>query len=109
SDVMMPEEDGFTFTKHIKEHPLTSHIPVILLTAKTYITSKLEGMGIGADAYITKPFNSQLLMATVENLIETRRKLQQRFAQEVVLRPKEISISSVDEQFLGCLQNVLDK
>src|SRR5690606_12155372 len=53
--------------------------------------------------------NSQLLMATVENLIETRRKLQQRFAQEVVLRPKEISISSVDEQFLGCLQNVLDK
>jgi signal transduction histidine kinase/DNA-binding response OmpR family regulator len=108
SDVMMPEEDGFTFTKHLKEHQLTSHIPVILLTAKTQITSKLEGMGIGADAYITKPFNSQLLKATAENLIENRRKLQQRFAQEVVLTTKDISISSADEQFLERLQKVLD-
>ncbi len=109
SDVMMPEEDGFTFTKHLKEHQLTSHIPVILLTAKTQITSKLEGMGIGADAYVTKPFNSQLLKATTENLIENRRKLQQRFAQEVVLMPKDISVSSADKQFLECLQKVLDQ
>lgn len=109
SDVMMPEEDGFTFTKHLKEHQLTSHIPVILLTAKTQITAKLEAMGIGADAYITKPFNSQLLKATAENLIENRRKLQQRFAQEVILMPKDISISSGDELFLVRLQKVLDK
>lgn len=109
SDVMMPEEDGFTFTKKLKEHQLTSHIPVILLTAKTHITSKLEGMGIGADAYVTKPFNSQLLKATVENLIENRRKLQQRFAQEVVLMPKDIAVSSADEQFLERLQKVLDE
>ncbi|SRX54245.1 response regulator [Aequorivita sp. CIP111184] len=108
SDVMMPEEDGFTFTKHLKEHQLTSHIPVVLLTARTQITSKLEGMGIGADAYVTKPFNSQLLKATAENLIENRRKLQQRFAQEVVLMPKDISISSAEEQFLERLQKVLD-
>ncbi len=109
SDVMMPEEDGFTFTKHLKEHQLTSHIPVILLTAKTQITSKLEAMGIGADAYVTKPFNSQLLKATAENLIENRRKLQQRFAQEVVLMPKDISVSSADEQFMERLQKVLDE
>ncbi|MEH6763770.1 MAG: response regulator [Aequorivita antarctica] len=109
SDVMMPEEDGFTLTKHLKEHQLTSHIPIILLTAKTQVTSKLEAMGIGADAYVTKPFNSQLLKATVDNLIETRRKLQQRFAQEVILMPKDISVSSADEQFLERLQNVLDK
>jgi|TARA_R100000750_G_scaffold16252_1_gene10687 signal transduction histidine kinase/DNA-binding response OmpR family regulator len=109
SDVMMPGEDGFTFTKHLKEHQLTSHIPVILLTAKTQITSKLEAMGIGADAYITKPFNSQLLKASVENLIENRRRLQQRFAQEVVLMPKDIAISSADEKFLDLLQKVLDK
>ena len=108
SDVMMPEEDGFTFTKHLKEHQLTSHIPVILLTAKTQVTSKLEGMGIGADAYVTKPFNSQLLKATVENLIENRRKLQQRFAQEVVLMPKDVAVSSADEMFLERLQKVLD-
>ena len=109
SDVMMPGEDGFTFTKHLKEHQLTSHIPVILLTAKTQVTSKLEAMGIGADAYITKPFNSQLLKANVENLIENRRRLQQRFAQEVVLMPKDIAISSADEKFLELLQKVLDK
>ncbi len=109
SDVMMPEEDGFTFTRNLKEHQLTSHIPVILLTAKTQIASKLEGLGIGADAYITKPFNSQLLKATAENLIDNRRKLQQRFSQEVVLMPKDISVSSVDEQFLERLQKVLDK
>lgn len=109
SDVMMPEEDGFTFTKKLKEHQLTSHIPVILLTAKSQITSKLEAMGIGADAYITKPFNSQLLKATAENLIENRRKLQQRFSQEVILMPKDISVSSADEQFLERLQKVLDK
>ncbi|CAM3310752.1 tetratricopeptide repeat protein [Aequorivita lipolytica] len=109
SDVMMPEEDGFTFTKHLKENQLTSHIPVILLTAKTQVTSKLEAMGIGADAYITKPFNSQLLKAIVENLIENRRKLQQRFAQEVVLMPKDISVSSADESFLERLQKVLDE
>jgi AraC-like DNA-binding protein len=66
-------------------------------------------MGIGADAYITKPFNSQLLKASVENLIENRRRLQQRFAQEVVLMPKDIAISSADEKFLDLLQKVLDK
>lgn len=109
SDVMMPGEDGFTFTKNIKEHQLTSHIPVILLTAKTQVAAKLEAMGIGADAYITKPFNSQLLKATVENLMENRRRLQQRFAKEVVLKPKEIAVSSADEKFLDTLQRVLDK
>lgn len=108
SDVMMPEEDGFTLTKHLKEHQLTSHIPVVLLTAKSQITSKLEALGIGADAYVTKPFNSQLLKATVDNLIENRRKLQQRFAQEVVLKAKDIAISSEDEKFLEKLQKVLD-
>lgn len=108
SDVMMPEEDGFTLTKHLKENELTSHIPVILLTAKTHIVSKLEGMGIGADAYVTKPFNSQLLRATVENLLENRRKLQQRFSQEVVLTSKKIDVSSAEEQFLERLQTVFD-
>ena len=108
SDVMMPEDDGFTFTKNLKENELTSHIPVILLTAKSKITDKLEGMNIGADAYITKPFSSQLLKATVENLLENRRKLQQRFSQEIILMPKDIAVSSADEKFLERLQEVMD-
>lgn len=108
SDVMMPEEDGFAFTKRIKENELTSHIPVVLLTAKTDDTDKLKGVGTGADAYITKPFNSELLRATVDNLLENRRKLQQRFSQEVILRPKEISVSSADEKFIERLQIIFD-
>ncbi|MEM7186068.1 MAG: response regulator [Bacteroidota bacterium] len=109
SDVMMPEEDGFQLTKRLKEHEITSHVPVILLTAKTEDTDKLEGLGTGADAYITKPFNSQLLLGTANNLIENRRLLQQRFAQEVILKPKEISVSSADEKFLERLQVVFDE
>ncbi|WP_157429262.1 hybrid sensor histidine kinase/response regulator transcription factor [Aequorivita sublithincola] len=109
SDVMMPVEDGFELTKHLKENQLTSHIPVVLLTAKNQVTAKLEGMGIGADAYVTKPFNPQLLRANVDNLIENRRKLQQRFAQEVILAPKDIAVSSEDEKFLERLQKVLDE
>ncbi len=108
SDVMMPEEDGFGLTKNLKEHQLTSHIPVILLTAKNQVTAKLEAMGIGADAYVTKPFNPQLLRANVDNLIENRRKLQRRFAQEVILTTKDIAVSSEDERFLERLQKVLD-
>lgn len=109
SDVLMPTEDGFKLTKNIKEDPLTSHIPVILLTAKNKMADKLEAMGLGADAYITKPFSSKLVKATAANLIETRRKLQQRFAKEVILTPKELAVSSADEQFLERLQLIMDK
>jgi len=109
SDVMMPEEDGFALTKRIKENELCAHIPVILLTAKTEDTDKLEGLETGADAYITKPFNSQLLLGTANNLLENRRMLQRRFAQEVILKPKDISVSSADEKFLDRLQTVFDE
>lgn len=109
SDVMMPLEDGFTLTKNLKENELTAHIPVILLTAKTEDEDKMKGMHSGADAYLTKPFNAQLLKATVFNLIENRRKLQARFAQEIILRPKDIAVSTADEQFLERLQKVMDE
>lgn len=109
SDVMMPEMDGFLFTEKLKENEITSHIPVVLLTARSDDKDKLEGVHSGADAYVTKPFNAQLLKATVSNLLENRRKLQSRFAQEVLLRPKDIAISSADEQFLERLQKVMDE
>lgn len=109
SDLMMPKVDGFSFIKKVKEHELTFHIPVILLSAKTEDSDRLKGLETGADAYITKPFNSQVLVGTVSNLLETRRTLQQRFAQEVILIPKDISISSADEKFIERLQTVFDK
>ncbi|QIE60306.1 response regulator [Rasiella rasia] len=108
SDIMMPIIDGNELTKNIKEHELTSHIPVLLLTAKTEDTDKLTAAGVGADVYMTKPFNSRLLHSRVANLIENRTKVQARFSKEVILTPKEISVSSADEKFLEKLQLVLD-
>lgn len=108
TDVTMPVEDGFSLTKKLKESEITSHIPIVLLTAKTEDSDKLEGIYSGADAYITKPFSSQLLKATLYNLLENRRKLQARFSQEVILLPKEIAVSSADELFLERLQKVID-
>jgi signal transduction histidine kinase/DNA-binding response OmpR family regulator len=109
SDVMMPGTDGYSLTRMLKENEFTSHIPIVLLSARSEDRDKLQGVHSGADAYLTKPFSSQLLKATLDNLIENRRKLQSRFAQEVLLRPKDIAISSADEHFLERLQKVMDE
>ncbi|MBQ0732772.1 response regulator [Aquimarina celericrescens] len=108
TDLMMPNEDGLQLTEKSKTHQTTSHIPIMMLTAKAGDADKLEGIEIGADAYVTKPFNTEILKATVHNLLESRKKLQERFSQEVILTPKEISVSSYDEQFLSSLQDVMD-
>lgn len=76
SDVMMPEKDGIEMTRELRADMTTSHIPIILLTAKTTIESKLEGLEYGADDYITKPFSATYLQARVENLLAQRKKLQ---------------------------------
>ena len=76
SDVMMPEKDGIEMTRELRADMMTSHIPIILLTAKTTIESKLEGLEYGADDYITKPFSATYLAARVENLLIQRKKLQ---------------------------------
>lgn len=109
SDVVMAQSSGIELTKHLKSTELTSHIPILLLTGKTEDKDRFIGLESGADAYLTKPFNPNILKATVQNLLDTRRKLQDRFSQEVLLTPKEISVSSADEQFLIRLQQVMDE
>ena len=109
SDVMMPKMDGFEFTKQIKNNELTSFIPVILLTAKTSDEAHLEGLKSTADAFLTKPFNNEIVKATVQQLITERKKLHERYSQELVLKPVDIVINSVDEKFIERLQNILDK
>jgi signal transduction histidine kinase/ligand-binding sensor domain-containing protein/DNA-binding response OmpR family regulator len=100
SDVMMPKKDGYELCKTLKLDEKTSHIPIILLTAKAGTESKIEGLETGADDYVTKPFDAKELLVRVKNLIELRRKLRERFSKEQVLRPGEIAVTSIDDAFL---------
>ncbi|WP_299683718.1 response regulator [uncultured Dokdonia sp.] len=108
TDLMMPKDDGVTLTRNCKASETTSHIPIIMLTAKAGDENQLIGLETGADAYITKPFNTEILKTTTHNLLETRKKLQERFSQEVVLIPKDIAANSVDERFLDNLKEIVD-
>ena len=87
SDVMMPEKDGIEMTRELRADMTTSHIPIILLTAKTTIESKLEGLEYGADDYITKPFSATYLQARVENLLSQRKKLQSFYRENLLNIP----------------------
>ncbi len=109
SDIMMPEKDGIALTKELKSDERSAHIPIILLTAKAEVESQFTGIDIGADDYITKPFDKKLLILKVEKLIESRKQLQLRYSQELVLLPKDIAISNLDEKFLEKVQITLDK
>ncbi len=100
SDVMMPEMDGFELCKHIKTNLTTSHIPIVLLTAKTASTHQERGYKIGADAYITKPFDAAILEVRVDNLLATQKNLIGKFKKDAILKPKELTITSADELFL---------
>jgi DNA-binding response OmpR family regulator/two-component sensor histidine kinase len=108
SDVMMPEMDGYKFCDHIKTNELTSHIPVILLTAKADHQSKLAGLKTGADDYLSKPFDADEIKFIVRNRIEQRRKIQERFSRGVALEPKQISITSFDERFLKKVLEIIE-
>jgi YesN/AraC family two-component response regulator len=108
SDVMMPEMDGFELCKKIKENELTSHIPVILLTAKADEESQLEGIRSGADDFILKPFKTNKLLARIEKLIELRSQLRIRYSNRTSFSPKDIAITSTDERFLKKIQEIVD-
>ncbi|UII25317.1 response regulator [Fulvivirga maritima] len=102
SDVMMPEMDGIALCKAIKKNTATSHIPIILLTARTSLIYKVEGLESGADDYITKPFNYQVLSLKVKNLVSTRDQLRRHFNdnQTLDIEPKKVTFSSADELFI---------
>ncbi|MCP5048334.1 MAG: response regulator, partial [bacterium] len=110
SDIMMPLADGYELCRTVKSEVPTSHIPVILLTAKAGEESMLEGYETGADDYITKPFSTPLLRARIKNLIDLRRSLQLNFNREVGLEPlPRMSISRIDREFLKDLETVVRK
>lgn len=100
SDVMMPNMDGYEFVDKIKNDLRTSHVPVILLTAKTNQPDKLKGLKTGADAYITKPFNPDELTIHIESLLENRERIHKKFRQDKYFNPSDLDVTTADEKFL---------
>ena len=107
SDVVMPGCSGFELTRKLKTDFNTSHIPVILLTAKTNIQSKIEGLELGADAYIEKPFSVEYLQACIANLINSREKLRQAFAQSPFVAANTMALTKADEEFMKKLNEII--
>lgn len=108
-DVMMPNMDGFEVTKAIKTSINTSHIPVILLTARASDDFRLEGYETGADAYLTKPFQMEILEARIKNLIDERQKRIAYFSKTVDVSPKEITITSMDQKLMTKIMECIEK
>ena len=100
TDVMMPEMDGFELCRKMRADSETSHIPIIMLTAKSSEEHSVEGIEAGADAYFPKPLNMLRLLARVEHLLETRKRLKQRFSEQLVIEPTDLTVTSTDEAIL---------
>jgi signal transduction histidine kinase/ligand-binding sensor domain-containing protein/DNA-binding response OmpR family regulator len=100
TDVMMPVMDGMELCRYIKNDKHTSHIPVILLTARSAAEPKLEAFQVGANDYVTKPFSFEMLQSRIKNLLAQQEAMRKLFQKQVEVNPSEISITSVDEQFI---------
>jgi DNA-binding response OmpR family regulator len=107
TDWMMPGKTGIELCKELKSEQATSHIPIIMLTAKAGLEPKLEGLETGADDYLTKPFEMQELKARLKNLIAQRNTLQKKFSRTGVLY-KSVKVSSVDDKFIARFYSVLE-
>jgi YesN/AraC family two-component response regulator len=97
---MMPKLDGFQLCKKLKTDSRTSHIPIIILTAKATMNDKINGLEIGADDYIMKPFEAEELKARIKNLLEQRRRLQEHFRKHGIFEIEEKNITSLDQKFI---------
>ncbi|NMA74053.1 MAG: response regulator [Bacteroidales bacterium] len=107
-DVMMPKMDGYEITEKLKTDLETSHIPIILLTAHSSIEHRLEGINVGADSYITKPFSTKYLISRIIKLIEQREKLQYKFAHEPGEIPITITTSNKDNEFISKISKIIE-
>ena len=109
SDWMMPRMDGAEFCRRVRQSPLTSHIPFVMLTAKTDDDSKVEGMDVGADAYIEKPFSVQYLEACIRNMLEMRRRLIEKFSTQPLEPVTEIASNPTDNEFLSKMNKLIEE
>jgi len=107
SDVLMPGMTGIELVQTLKKEVTTCHIPMILLTARTGVVFKKEGFDVGADDYISKPFNDQILLARVRNLINSRRALWKKFKLDTYVDPGEVKNENQDDHFIKHLKDVI--
>lgn len=109
TDVVMPVMDGIELCQKVKTRTATSHIPVLMITAKSSQESELQGLQHGADDYIRKPFDIELLQLKLNNIIKQRNDLRKRFNREINLQPKEVTVTSTDEVFLKQAIAIVEK
>jgi signal transduction histidine kinase/ligand-binding sensor domain-containing protein/DNA-binding response OmpR family regulator len=109
SDIMMPEMSGIDLCRKLKDDVRTSHIPVILLTARSSEEIQMEGFSTGANDYITKPFNFQILISRINNLLVQQQNLKKSFQKQIEINPSEIKVDSEDEKLLRQTMEIVQK
>jgi len=109
SDIMMPEMDGNELCDRIKKDPLTSYIPVILLTAKSTDEAKMEGLKTGADDFLTKPFKTGELAIRIKNMITSRQTIREKFKKEFLIEPSDIFADSMDDVFIKQMRDIIEE
>ena len=109
TDVMMPKMDGYELTRELRGNQITSHIPIIMLTAKAAESDRLAGIEYGVDAFLIKPFSTKELQIRVRKLIELREQLQKQIGAKAVLTPSDIAVSSLDQQLLKRIHDIIEK
>lgn len=108
TDVMMPQMDGNEFCRNLKKDERTSHIPVIMLTAKAAEDQLIEGLESGADIYLTKPFSIVVLQNYISNLLKLKTVLRQRYSQKIYLEPLDVEVGTVDKKFMERLMSIIE-
>ncbi len=109
TDIMMPGMDGFELCNKLKRDERTSHIPVIMLTARAMSIDRLEGLQTGADDYIIKPFSMEELSVRIRNLLEQREKLKEKYASLIMLNLGEMTVTTLDDQFLKKATSIISE
>ena len=109
SDVMMPVMDGFEFCEKVKSDERTNHIPIILLTAKDTREDQIKGYEFGADDYVSKPFNFNVLLARINNILVSRSRFQEKFKKTMEIDPSDSEITSIDQRFLNRLIGIIEE
>ncbi|TFG98865.1 MAG: response regulator, partial [Calditrichales bacterium] len=108
SDIMMPGMDGYELTAKLKSNPVTSHIPIILLTARASDKDRIQGLELGADDYLIKPFNVRELLVRIKNLISVRRDLREFFKKELSFQPNQTDHFTMDNKFIGDVCRIIE-